>query len=285
GCRGEHLVLELRTALGRTLEVRLGERVDLLLGERGHVDLPIGRAHDLLELGAGDDVAHDGIEDVVEPRAGALLVAHRAQELQGIEDPPAGRRVDDDELAAESRDLADVAVPAEQALVEAAHLLDERNAPVQARLVDDAADRLAELHDDALLGLIDDEGRVHHDEYQRDGGERRYREVLHRDLPVLRGERSGSGTAGGCCDEPCVIVSCDCCGRGPTFASRRFSKGSGGICPSFCTTTTEPTCGSISFSVSRYRRERVTSGTPRYSASTAVKRAASPSARFTRSVA
>src|SRR5690606_19137967 len=73
GCRGEHLVLELRTALGRTLEVRLGERVDLLLGERGDIDLPIGRAHDLLELGPGDDVAHDRIEDVVEPRAGALL--------------------------------------------------------------------------------------------------------------------------------------------------------------------------------------------------------------------
>src|SRR5690606_5428052 len=58
----EHLVLELGPALRRALEVGLGERVDLFLRERGDVDLPVGRADDLLELGAGDHVPRDRIE-------------------------------------------------------------------------------------------------------------------------------------------------------------------------------------------------------------------------------
>src|SRR5690606_23472917 len=114
----EHLVLELSPALRRALEVGLGERVDLFLGEGGDVDLPVGRADDLLELGAGDDVSGDRVEDIVEPRPRAELVADRAQELQRVRDTPARGRVDDDELAPKRRNLADVTVPIEQALVE-----------------------------------------------------------------------------------------------------------------------------------------------------------------------
>src|SRR5690606_2862300 len=72
-CRLEHLLLELRAAFRRAFEVRLGEGVDLFLGERRHVHLPVGGAHDFLELGAGDDVSDDRVENVVEPRPRALL--------------------------------------------------------------------------------------------------------------------------------------------------------------------------------------------------------------------
>src|SRR5690606_39155901 len=151
----EHLVLELLATLLWALEVGFRERVDFLLGELRDVDLPVGRADDLLELGVRDDVARHGIEDVVEPAPRADLVADGAKELQRVDDSPARRRVDDDEFSSERRNLTDVAVPAEQALVEAAYLLDERDAPMQSGLVDDVADRLAELNDDALLGLVD----------------------------------------------------------------------------------------------------------------------------------
>ena len=97
-------------------------------------------ADDLFELGAGDDIASDRVENVVEARSCAGFIPHRSEELQRVRYPPARRGVDDDELAAERRDLADVAVPVEQPVVEAADLLDERYAPVQARIIDDAAD-------------------------------------------------------------------------------------------------------------------------------------------------
>ena len=77
---------------------------------------------------------------------------------------PARGRVDDDELAAERRDLAHVAIPVEQATVEAAHVLNERYSPVQPGLADHATDGLAELHDDRLLRLVDDECRAAEDE-------------------------------------------------------------------------------------------------------------------------
>src|SRR5690606_2839565 len=119
-------------------------------------------------------------------------------------------------------------------------------------------------HDDPLLGLVDDERRVEANE----GSERDARQGQR---VVLHGFCSGFWRDW-------------VCGRGGGCASRRLSSGSGGTWPS-CTTSTEPTRGSAWLSVSRYSRDRVTSGTRRYSASTASKRAVSPSARFTRSVA
>src|SRR5690606_9736126 len=101
-------------------------------------------------------------------------IPHRPQERQRIRDAPARRGVDDHELPAERRDLADIAVPRQQSLVESPYFLDERHAPVQAGLRDHIADRFAELHDDALLGLVDDEGGIDADKEQscqRYGGE------------------------------------------------------------------------------------------------------------------
>src|SRR5690606_20276175 len=96
----------------------------------------------------------------------AGFIPHRSEELQRVRYPPARRGVDDDELAAECRDLADIAVPRQQPLVETPHFLDERYAPVQARLRDHTAYRFAELHDDALLGLVDDEDGIDADKKQ-----------------------------------------------------------------------------------------------------------------------
>jgi hypothetical protein len=80
--------------------------------------------------------------------------------LQCIDDAPAGRRIDHDELAPEGGNLAHVAVPYQQALVEAAYFLDERRLPMQPGFGDHFADRFAELHDDGLFRLVDDVRRT-----------------------------------------------------------------------------------------------------------------------------
>ena len=159
--------------LRRPLEIRYAERAELLLIEPLDVDLPVGRADDLLEIGARDDVSRDRIEYVIEPCAGADLVANRAQKLQRVGDPPTRRRIDEDELTPERRNLADVAVPGEQPPVEAADVLNERHSPVQPGFRDYIADRLAELNENALLGLIDYERGAERDECRDD--ERNYR--------------------------------------------------------------------------------------------------------------
>jgi hypothetical protein len=83
--------------------------------------------------------------------------------LQRIDDAPARGRIHDDEFAPERGDLADVTVPDQQALVEAAHFLHERCLPMQPGLGDHVADRFAELHDDGLFGLVDDVRRARDD--------------------------------------------------------------------------------------------------------------------------
>src|SRR5690606_29399377 len=52
----EDVALELAAAALRAREIGLLERGDVLVRELRDVDLPIGRAHDLLELRARDDV-------------------------------------------------------------------------------------------------------------------------------------------------------------------------------------------------------------------------------------
>src|SRR5690606_27131202 len=107
GGRCEHLPLQLGAAFLGLFEVGVDDG-RFLFGELGDIDIPIGGADDFFEVRVGDDVARDGVDDVVEARAGAGLVANRTQKLQCIDDTPAGGRVDDDELATERRDLAHV---------------------------------------------------------------------------------------------------------------------------------------------------------------------------------
>src|SRR5690606_3802952 len=143
------------------------------------------------------------------------------------------RGIDDDELASQGRDLADVAVPVEEALVEPPHFLDERRTPVQPRLGNDAADGLAELHDDALFCFIDSECGVDDDEQQCRDTDSGYDECLVHcsSSPVL------TAAAGASCRR---------------LRRSRFSSGS--AWPS-CITTTEPMRGSTSRRVSMYKRE------------------------------
>jgi hypothetical protein len=165
---GQHFLFQPGTALLWFLEVGIAARqggfIRLQLAD---VDIPVGGADDLLQFGAGDNVARHRVDDVVQARARPDLIAHGTQELQGIDNAPARGCVDGDELASQRRDLADVAVPDQQAFVEPAYLLDEGQLPVQSGFGDDVALRLAELHDDALLSLIDHEQGVGGDDDQQ----------------------------------------------------------------------------------------------------------------------
>jgi hypothetical protein len=150
-------------------EIDLLERV-LLLRERGvHLRLPIGGPDDLHQRVVGHGVAGLAVEDVVQPALGSALVAQPLEEEQRVGDPPAGHGVDEDEALVAGGQLVGLAVPLEEALVEAVDLLDEGELEVQARLVDGVADRLTELGDDHLLGLVDHVDRRQEHDRQDDG--------------------------------------------------------------------------------------------------------------------
>ncbi|EAU66771.1 hypothetical protein STIAU_1009 [Stigmatella aurantiaca DW4/3-1] len=129
------------------------------LFERMRRGPPVGGPNDLFEPGAGNLVAHDGVEDVVEAVLRAALIVHALQEQAWVRDPQAGAGADQDELPAERWNLLDITLPDQQALVEAADLIDERPLPVKPGLGDRLALDLSKLDDEGLLGLAHAEGR------------------------------------------------------------------------------------------------------------------------------
>jgi hypothetical protein len=162
-------------------------------GEVGLGNLPVLGTHDFKQVGGGDLVTHDGVEDVVEAQGGPALVAHALHEEQRIGDAPAGGGVDRNELFAPGRDLIGVAIPGVEALVEAAHFLDEGQLEMQSGIGDGLADRRAELDDDGLLGLVDGVGRRE----EHDGPEHEHEDCADKSgdkfvhINVLLGCRSG----------------------------------------------------------------------------------------------
>jgi hypothetical protein len=134
-------------------------------------NFPRGAADELHELAARNLVPHDRVDDVVQARSGAGLRSYVFEELLGVGDPPAGRRVDPDELPPFGGDLVGVAIPDEEALLEAAYVLHEGKLDVQPCLGDRCPHGPAELDDDRLLALLqrvegpgdDDEDRQRED--------------------------------------------------------------------------------------------------------------------------
>ena len=145
------------------------------------VGRPVGAPDQLDQVVAGDRVARLAVEDVVEPRLRGALVAQPLQELQRIDDAPAGVGVHPDEPLVLGRHLVGAPVPLEEALVEEVRGLDERHLEVQARRLDRAADRVAELRDDDLLGLAHLVGgrRHEHQQEQEDDDLDRQARALH----------------------------------------------------------------------------------------------------------
>ena len=108
-----------------------------LLGlDRNVGPIAVAVAHQFDEVVPGDGVARLAVEDVVEPRLGAALVAQPLEEPQRIDDAPARVGVDPDEPLVLRRNLVGIAVPFEEPLVEVVGLLDERQLEVQARVRD-----------------------------------------------------------------------------------------------------------------------------------------------------
>src|SRR5690606_6623939 len=123
-----------------------------------HIHVPVPGTHAFFQFGAGNNIPHHRVDDVVEASATAALVPHTAQNLQGVDNAPAGGGVHLDKLPAQGGDLGDVPVPDQQALVVAAHLLDEGQFPVQPRGADHIPLGFTKLHDDGLFGLVHHEG-------------------------------------------------------------------------------------------------------------------------------
>jgi hypothetical protein len=138
---GPKRTLQVASVIGREFTQRLvhqlseiRERTDTLLHELKALEL-IREPRLLPELAymfkhaLTQDVAyssyHDGIDDVVQARPGPCLCGHVLQELLGVGDPPARRRVHPDELAPLGGDLIGIAVPDEETLLEAPDILHE----------------------------------------------------------------------------------------------------------------------------------------------------------------
>ena len=137
------------------LDLSLQRRVIAGLELTGLAHVPLCGANDLHQVGARQLVSDHGVDDVVEARLGAGLVADAFEEGERIFDPPPSGGVDGDELSTSGRDLVRIAVPADEALIEAPYLLHERELEVQAGVGDRLSDRAAELHDDRLLDFIE----------------------------------------------------------------------------------------------------------------------------------
>src|SRR5262245_38625072 len=106
-------------------------------------------AHDLAQRVAPERLAEIRVDDVVEARLCAALVAHRAIELERVGDAEARVVVDHELLLVDGEDLLGRGVVVEEPAVEVDHLLDEGDLPVQAGLAHHAH-RLAELHHQGL---------------------------------------------------------------------------------------------------------------------------------------
>ena len=92
--------------------------------------------------------------NVVETALRLLLVTDGLVERQRIRDPPARIRIDPDEFLVFGRDLIRIPVPGKPALVEAQDFLNPWQLEVKSRFGDGVPDRLAELSDDHLFGLM-----------------------------------------------------------------------------------------------------------------------------------
>src|SRR5690606_34257813 len=107
GGAGEDLGFELFPAqLGALGE---GDILPLLLDfvQLLHIHVPVPGTHDLFQFGAGNNVPHHRVDDVVEAGAAAALIPHTAQKLQGVDNAPAGGGVHLDELPPQGGDLGD----------------------------------------------------------------------------------------------------------------------------------------------------------------------------------
>ena len=75
-----------------------------------------------------------------------------------VADLPASERVDQDVSLVLGGHFIGLAVPFENALLDAVHFLNERGLEMQSRVGDRSADRFAKLGDDDLFGFLDGVG-------------------------------------------------------------------------------------------------------------------------------
>ena len=105
-------------------------------------------------------LAQAGVDRLRQAGLGARLVAADRDVVElRIDDPPLDEGIDEDVLLFRGDEtLGFGAVEGQDALLEVAHVLDQRHLEVEPRLGDDVAD-FTELEDDRRLALIDGEDR------------------------------------------------------------------------------------------------------------------------------
>ena len=121
------------------------------------LELAVGGAHDLDQIVIGDGVAGLPVENIVEAALSAALVTKALEEQQGVGNAPSSIGVNVDEPLVLGGYLIGLTVPLEEAFFEEVRLLDEGGLDLEAGRHDGLTDRFAELCDDDLLCLIDDE--------------------------------------------------------------------------------------------------------------------------------
>ncbi len=170
------------------------------LADLAHDPGAVGREHRQQGL-AAEGVAQRRGDDGPEPQADAVLRrADGLVEAQRVGDAVAGEGVHHDPPLVAKDHLLALRVEVEQAAVEGNHRLDEGHLHVQPR-VPHHPDRLAELGDQHLLGLMHGEERGEDGEERHQEHDRGYGEAVHRVAPCgwprdMPGSVAVAGAAG-----------------------------------------------------------------------------------------
>src|SRR5437762_1821846 len=104
----------------------------------------------------GDGGAGLAAEDVIEARKRAALVIEPIVVEEGIADTPTGEAIDNNVELVLGRAFSRWPVPGQDALIEAVHLINDRQLDLQSG-IRDGADDFAKTRDDDVFVLMDDE--------------------------------------------------------------------------------------------------------------------------------
>jgi hypothetical protein len=148
---------------------------------------PLAGEH-VLEADLGDLGADGGIELAAEHLAEVGKGHRAAAEFERVDDAEAGEGVDVDPLLVGENDLLHRRVEIEDAIVVVGDVLNERELKFKSRLAFEP-DRIAELKDERLLGLADDEQRARRDHQgdQGDAAQNNENQAVHFGTPSAAG--------------------------------------------------------------------------------------------------
>src|SRR5882724_2406106 len=267
---------------------------DAVVGGVAHRAFP-DDFHDLVAL-AGDDVVNGALAELVLKRRldGLLELGSGRGFVPGgplvvgsqVLDPPFDERVDQHVLLFRRDEAVRLGrVERQYPLVEVLDVLNERPLEMQPRVVDEVLE-FAELKDDGALPLIHGErGQARQNEHNNgedDGGQVA---IAHGRSPRSRPRSASRDLAP---DSAAGDGSADWAGReaaspsgdapDPVICMIRSSGRYSRLLPAFASTRTFDVLARICWTMSRYRRWRVTWGALLYSTRTCLKRDASPSA-------